>query len=100
MSEIDPQSVPLHEMKALEAERDALLLRVAALESEVVATRREVMPCNCAELPAERADADRLAKALKTARPIVAGFNVDGTMSVVDAALAEHDAMRGKGEAQ
>ena len=119
MSTLDPQSVPLHEMKALEAERDALRLelenermrlvacgvvaqantpesavkaremhadyhsascndvaaavdreialrlRVAALESEVVATRREVMPCNCAELPAERADADRLAAALR-----------------------------------
>lgn len=29
------------------------------------ATRREVMPCNCAELPAERAHADRLAEALR-----------------------------------
>ena len=29
------------------------------------ATRREVMPCNCAELPAERAHADRLAERMR-----------------------------------
>ena len=41
MSEIDPQSVPLHEMKALEAERDALRLRVDLLAAECRAWRAE-----------------------------------------------------------
>ena len=37
----------------------------ACVEAWREATRREVMPCNCAELPAERAHADRLAERMR-----------------------------------
>ena len=66
----------------------------ACVEAWREATRREVMPCNCAELAAERQHANRLAEALADAR---AAYPMHCAHAVIDEALAAHDARRGEG---